>query len=221
MNKLKTATLWFLDRLILILLTVMQNRAAIKPTKRVPLSADIRRRIIARQRWLCMYCGGRRKTENFEIDHIYPVARGGSNDESNLQALCGPCNARKGAATDEEFRHRYRELLPPLKSGEQPYPPTDYIFQHQFRAITRKTPTPRGVRVLRRNKYLTQRERIIKGGPLTGAALGVVWAGLTALLLNGMPAFVELSGIGGLVVFLSVWGGIYQRAKHQGVLTDE
>ena len=74
--------------------------------------------IIARQRWLCMCCGGRRKTENSGIDHIEPIARGGSNDESNLQAICKPCNARKRASRDGKFRERYRGLLPQLKPGE-------------------------------------------------------------------------------------------------------
>ncbi len=39
------------------------------------------------------------------IDHIVPLARGGSNWPSNLQLLCQPCNDSKGAKTMEEWKH--------------------------------------------------------------------------------------------------------------------
>lgn len=32
-----------------------------------------------------------------EVDHVIPKARGGADDESNLQSLCGPCHSRKTA----------------------------------------------------------------------------------------------------------------------------
>ena len=32
-----------------------------------------------------------------EVDHIIPRRRGGTEDESNMQALCGPCHSRKTA----------------------------------------------------------------------------------------------------------------------------
>lgn len=42
----------------------------------------------------CKQCGS---TENLEIDHIVPLARGGSNELDNLQILCKKCNRRKWA----------------------------------------------------------------------------------------------------------------------------
>ena len=33
-----------------------------------------------------------------EIDHIVPIAQGGTSDTSNLQCLCWRCNAKKGSS---------------------------------------------------------------------------------------------------------------------------
>jgi len=50
-------------------------------------------RIIQNGSGRCAYCGS---TEKLEIDHIIPLARGGTNDSDNLQVLCRSCNRRKG-----------------------------------------------------------------------------------------------------------------------------
>jgi 5-methylcytosine-specific restriction endonuclease McrA len=36
------------------------------------------------------------------------LAKGGSNDMSNLQTLCQNCNSSKGAKFDRRFRRRYQ-----------------------------------------------------------------------------------------------------------------
>ena len=48
-----------------------------------------------RDGWRCRKCG--RKTNDLEVDHIYPIAKGGKTTFDNLQTLCHRCNVKKGA----------------------------------------------------------------------------------------------------------------------------
>lgn len=45
---------------------------------------------------VCLACGVRAR---LTVDHVTPVALGGSNDIDNIQPLCGPCNWKKNART--------------------------------------------------------------------------------------------------------------------------
>lgn len=49
----------------------------------------------------CAYCGS---TESLTLDHVVPLARGGSHAIENLVAACRTCNSRKGARDELEFR---------------------------------------------------------------------------------------------------------------------
>jgi 5-methylcytosine-specific restriction protein A len=49
------------------------------------------RLMILREHPLCVACG----LPASEVDHKIPKARGGSDDASNLQALCKACHSRK------------------------------------------------------------------------------------------------------------------------------
>jgi 5-methylcytosine-specific restriction endonuclease McrA len=44
----------------------------------------------------CKYCGKELTIDNSTLDHIKPVARGGTNHPDNLALACGPCNNKKG-----------------------------------------------------------------------------------------------------------------------------
>lgn len=50
--------------------------------------------IFARDGHQCLIC---QATTDLTVDHIIPLARGGSNDDDNLRTLCRSCNSRKGA----------------------------------------------------------------------------------------------------------------------------
>jgi 5-methylcytosine-specific restriction endonuclease McrA len=54
---------------------------------------DLRDQILARDRWTCQRCGRRAD----HVDHVTPVAAGGTDHPANLRALCRACNLAKGA----------------------------------------------------------------------------------------------------------------------------
>ena len=51
--------------------------------------------IYERDHYRCRKCG--RKTNDLEVDHIIPIAKGGKSTFDNLQTLCHRCNVKKGA----------------------------------------------------------------------------------------------------------------------------
>ena len=48
-----------------------------------------------------------------------------------MQLLCGPCNTRKGALTDAQFRKRFAEVLP------KTLPPTKAIPLKKFEDVAK------------------------------------------------------------------------------------
>jgi hypothetical protein len=67
------------------------------PQKRKSLPSRLRYQILSRDNYACQACGAR--AENgalLEVDHIYPVSRGGTNEPENLRTLCRTCNRGKG-----------------------------------------------------------------------------------------------------------------------------
>jgi len=51
----------------------------------------------ADQKWLCGHCKDILDA-SYEVDHIIPLYKGGSNDELNLIALCRNCHGKKTVA---------------------------------------------------------------------------------------------------------------------------
>jgi len=79
---------------------------ASEPRKRFgrrPLPCGLRKRIFARDGAVCRYC---QTTDGpFHIDHILPVARGGTDREENLCVACAPCNFAKSAKVGAEWNY--------------------------------------------------------------------------------------------------------------------
>jgi 5-methylcytosine-specific restriction endonuclease McrA len=68
-----------------------------------PVPGDVRYRVLAAANGRCALCGATSKERRIEIDHIIPRSKGGSNDISNLQALCDECNRGKSNRDDRRF----------------------------------------------------------------------------------------------------------------------
>ena len=58
----------------------------------------IRKRIAERDHHLCQPCQRAGRTTVFdEVDHIVPKARGGTDDDANLECICRRCHREKTA----------------------------------------------------------------------------------------------------------------------------
>jgi ATP adenylyltransferase len=68
------------------------------------ISGTARYEVLRRAGFRCDLCGISAEERALEVDHILPSRHGGTDDLSNLQALCYKCNANKGARDDSDLR---------------------------------------------------------------------------------------------------------------------
>jgi 5-methylcytosine-specific restriction enzyme A len=68
----------------------------------IECSRDLQNEIVKSQS-----CGKTHLETELNIDHIIPLAKGGSNDISNLQSLCRTCNLIKKDRFDDRFRRGF------------------------------------------------------------------------------------------------------------------
>ena len=85
-----------------------QNRRAKERAGK--LSKDICQKLFAYQKGKCVACI-RPLPDDYHIDHIMPLSRGGKNEDTNVQLLCGFCNSSKHALHPVEFMQRIGYLL--------------------------------------------------------------------------------------------------------------
>lgn len=62
---------------------------------------EVRQYLLTKYNYTCVYCGTQEGP--FNIDHIHPRAKGGSNRVSNLALACVDCNQAKGSMWVEDF----------------------------------------------------------------------------------------------------------------------
>ena len=114
----------------------------------------VKNHLFMAQKGRCAYCGRTHRMRFLEIDHKWPVSRGGGDEIANLHLLCTPCNMRKGIQSDEEFRSRYWRLLP--DDDSIPYPP---IPQDDFAGQTQYTRASTEVRRIYWRRFEAHRSR--------------------------------------------------------------
>jgi hypothetical protein len=62
---------------------------------RAAIAREVKLAVFQRDGGCCVQCGAR---FDLQYDHVIPLALGGASTVANLQILCAPCNASKGAA---------------------------------------------------------------------------------------------------------------------------
>ncbi len=66
-------------------------------------TTNYRKTLLARGNCKCAFCGCKLNNKNSNIDHVYPVSKGGKNIPSNMVISCERCNSTKGSRTLEEW----------------------------------------------------------------------------------------------------------------------
>lgn len=89
---------------------VRNRRARLLQVGGCHTAADIER-IYGEQRGRCAWCRSKVKFGEHHVDHIVPLAKGGSNDPANLAIACRPCNQSKAAKDPLDFARQLGRLL--------------------------------------------------------------------------------------------------------------
>lgn len=84
-----------------------QNRRAYMQSKGGQVSAQQWRSILKLFDGKCAKCGA---SDNIHMDHVVPLAKGGSHSVDNVQPLCATCNLRKHTKIEDYRGKFYRPL---------------------------------------------------------------------------------------------------------------
>ena len=90
--------------------------------KRKELGKKIRFEVFKRDKFTCQYCGRTVPDVILHVDHIKPVAKGGTNDIMNLITSCSDCNLGKGArelSDDSIVKKQQRQIQELADKNEQ------------------------------------------------------------------------------------------------------
>jgi ferredoxin len=84
------------------------------------ISTRTRFEVFKRDQFTCRYCGRRSPEIVLEVDHIYPVCEGGTDDPINLASSCWECNRGKAGVS-----------LSDVMTGEDPHDRAILILEQE------------------------------------------------------------------------------------------
>ena len=87
-----------------------QNRRARKNSSNGKISAGMAQKLFKLQKGKCPCCK-QELGDNFHLDHVIPLALGGSNTDDNMQLLRAKCNQQKHAKHPVDFMQERGYLL--------------------------------------------------------------------------------------------------------------
>lgn len=74
---------------------------AIQKEQHMAVSKRLRYEILRRDNYTCRYCGASAPDVPLRVDHVTPVALGGTDTADNLVTACEPCNSGKSSSSPD------------------------------------------------------------------------------------------------------------------------
>lgn len=101
-----------------------------KIENRIWIKNSIKRRLLKETKGLCAHCGTKLKPhDNMTVEHVIPLNKGGTNDESNLTVLCDICNKDK---SDMILPISYYKYLPKDKRERLERQMSEYLHNVDY-----------------------------------------------------------------------------------------
>lgn len=154
------------------------------------IPGSLRYRVLTRASYRCELCGANAVDAALHVDHIIPRAKGGVDDESNLQALCSTCNSMKRDQDDTDFRGWSTRFE--TREGHCPFctlPESRIVDQDRLTLVVRDAyPVTEG------HTLLIPRRHFESGGDITQPELNSLWKLQTAQRHRLLSMYPDITG---------------------------